>query len=230
MKSYTKYYKEELYPLQDGILKIVGDLNLPFYLTGGTALSRFYFQHRYSDDLDLFVNADPGYSSYVTTFANHLLNDINEYKFLSERFIKSENYSQIYVENNSINLKIDLVNDIKFHFGDFVQDKTLGTVDSWQNILSNKITASYRLEVKDFIDMWILCKNRNFNWREIFSEAQQKDPGVDPISLSDLFNNFPFENINLIKWINEPDVSKLKSDFNVIANDILQGMDNSLNK
>jgi len=28
----------------------------PFYLTGGTALSRGYFNHRYSDDLDLFVN------------------------------------------------------------------------------------------------------------------------------------------------------------------------------
>ena len=27
-------------------------LALPFYLTGGTALSRHYFAHRYSDDLD----------------------------------------------------------------------------------------------------------------------------------------------------------------------------------
>ncbi len=27
-----------------------------FYLTGGTALARFYFQHRDSLDLDLFTN------------------------------------------------------------------------------------------------------------------------------------------------------------------------------
>jgi len=27
-----------------------------FYLTGGTALGRHYLKHRYSDDLDLFVN------------------------------------------------------------------------------------------------------------------------------------------------------------------------------
>ena len=38
------YYREKLYPFQDGILKIVNDLRLPFYLTGGTALSRFYLQ------------------------------------------------------------------------------------------------------------------------------------------------------------------------------------------
>ncbi len=30
-------------------------LETPFYLTGGTALSRHYFNHRYSDDIVLFV-------------------------------------------------------------------------------------------------------------------------------------------------------------------------------
>ncbi len=55
-----EYYTTSLYPLQDGILKIVTHLNTPFYLTGGTALSRCFFHHRYSDDLDFFVNADPG--------------------------------------------------------------------------------------------------------------------------------------------------------------------------
>lgn len=29
-----------------------------FYLTGGTALSEFYLQHRYSDDLDFFTRKD----------------------------------------------------------------------------------------------------------------------------------------------------------------------------
>lgn len=56
MTSYMEYYKESLYPFQDRILKSVESLLLPFYLTGGTALSRFYFKHRFSDDLDLFVN------------------------------------------------------------------------------------------------------------------------------------------------------------------------------
>jgi len=53
MSAFEKYYRENLYPFQDGILNIVRRLRLPFYLTGGTALSRHYFQHRYSEHLIL---------------------------------------------------------------------------------------------------------------------------------------------------------------------------------
>lgn len=52
-KPYKEYYKE-LYALQDGVFQIVDDHD--FYLTGGTALSRFYLHHRYSDDLDFFIH------------------------------------------------------------------------------------------------------------------------------------------------------------------------------
>ena len=30
-------------------------MSLPFYLTGGTALSRCYYHHRYSEDLDRVI-------------------------------------------------------------------------------------------------------------------------------------------------------------------------------
>ena len=51
-----EYYLNKLYPLQDRVLRIIETQNQGFYLTGGTALSRFYLNHRYSDDLDFFVN------------------------------------------------------------------------------------------------------------------------------------------------------------------------------
>ena len=50
------YYQNILYPLQDKVLETIGKLPVGFYLTGGTALSRAYLHHRYSDDLDFFVN------------------------------------------------------------------------------------------------------------------------------------------------------------------------------
>jgi predicted nucleotidyltransferase component of viral defense system len=46
------YYGNILYPLQYKVLEIVAELPVDFYLTGGTALSRAYLNHRYSDDLD----------------------------------------------------------------------------------------------------------------------------------------------------------------------------------
>lgn len=47
---------DELYALQDRVLQIVFSEETPFYLTGGTALHRFYCNARYSDDLDFFMN------------------------------------------------------------------------------------------------------------------------------------------------------------------------------
>lgn len=46
------------FALQDRFLGhfFAGPLAEHFYLTGGTALARFYFHHRESLDLDLFTN------------------------------------------------------------------------------------------------------------------------------------------------------------------------------
>ncbi len=61
MKTLKAFYLTFLYPFQDGIISLLKELDTAFYLTGGTALSRGYFNHRFSDDLDYFVNADPDY-------------------------------------------------------------------------------------------------------------------------------------------------------------------------
>jgi len=43
----------------------VEKLPVDFYLTGGTVLSRAYLNHRYSDDLDFFVNQNPNFEKQV---------------------------------------------------------------------------------------------------------------------------------------------------------------------
>src|SRR4030042_5868977 len=51
------FYSAKLYPFMDRVLALIRQADTAFYLTGGTALGRHYLHHRYSDDLDLFVNA-----------------------------------------------------------------------------------------------------------------------------------------------------------------------------
>ena len=46
------WYESILYPMQDSVLAQMNSEK--FYLTGGTCLSRFYYHHRFSDDLDFF--------------------------------------------------------------------------------------------------------------------------------------------------------------------------------
>jgi hypothetical protein len=55
----AQYYNKVLYPLQNEVFPVFE--GSPFYLTGGTALSRGYYNHRYSDDLDYFVNDHPDF-------------------------------------------------------------------------------------------------------------------------------------------------------------------------
>ncbi len=54
-----------LYPLQNEVLRILNELETGFYLTGGTASSRGYLNHRFSDDLDLFVNDDDRFTLWA---------------------------------------------------------------------------------------------------------------------------------------------------------------------
>jgi len=67
---------KKLYLLQDEVLKVVFTTEHEFYLTGGTRLSRFYVEKRYSDDLDFFTNQSPRYSFAIK----------NIKKALQERF------------------------------------------------------------------------------------------------------------------------------------------------
>jgi len=61
-----KSYYNRLYAFQDEIMKVVHRQEVDFYLTGGTALSRFYLNHRYSDDLDFFINQAPDFKKIET--------------------------------------------------------------------------------------------------------------------------------------------------------------------
>ena len=66
-----------LTPFQKQILTAVGHspLKSSFYLTGGTALAAYYLQHRYSEDLDFFTDAQeavPGVAAIMSDIARDL--------------------------------------------------------------------------------------------------------------------------------------------------------------
>src|SRR6266542_603948 len=58
-------FLEHLYPMQDRALARIAALETGFYLSGGTAASRGYLHHRFSDDLDLFVNDDDRFALWA---------------------------------------------------------------------------------------------------------------------------------------------------------------------
>ena len=232
MNEFDASYSKSLYPFQDGILSILRELKLPFYLTGGTPLSRFYYNHRYSDDLDLFVNDDSSFSDYCTSFYEKLNELQTKHSFIidKQKLNRSNNFMQFFISKGDLELKIDLVNDVAPHYGEFNYDTVLGKIDSLRNILSNKFSALYRFEPKDIADIWIICKNYKCNFKEIITEAKNKEAGVDPLSIFEILSSFPLDKLNLIKWINKPDPLKFNEDLSTIAEDIFNGRNNSLIK
>ena len=90
------------------------------------------------------------------------------------------------------------------------------------------MSALGRLEIKDFVDLWTLAKNRSFSWQEIFSEAKQKDAGLDPVMAYELLRTIPADSLELIKWTLSIDSKSFFRDMQQIADDLLKGNDNSL--
>jgi len=80
LQTQKAYYKAVLYPFQDGIISMMNELGTDFYLTGGTALSRAYYNHRFSDALDYFTHNDPDFLNHVKLF----LKALNDFGFLSK--------------------------------------------------------------------------------------------------------------------------------------------------
>lgn len=84
-------------------------------------------------------------------------------------------FTQVFVHAPAVpqhSLKIDFVNGVAAHYGDFETNERLGTIDSWRNILSNKISALFRFESKDVADIWIISKKKKFDWKTILEEAK----------------------------------------------------------
>ena len=97
MTEYLPCYEEILYPLQNKVLKILKDCALPFYLAGETAVSMGYFNHRYSDDLDLFANKDADFAEHVTQVIMALENAGHTIELAKNR---SDFYTRVFIDKN----------------------------------------------------------------------------------------------------------------------------------
>ena len=161
----TSYQK--LYELQDEVLEVVFGVENIFYLTGGTCLSRFYQEKRYSDDLDFFTNNSPRYS-----FAIKKVKQALAAKFDLSIEIESKDFTRYKINNF---LQVDFVNDIDARYKDVVVTKDGYIIDNIENILSNKLTAVIgRDNPKDIFDIYLIWRYYKFDWTQIVKSAHEK--------------------------------------------------------
>ena len=224
-----EFYETKLYPMQDKILNAIDKLSLPFYLTGGTALSRGYLNHRYSDDLDFFVNDDPNFPLCAKKALDAIANA--GFSINKENIISSPNFLRILVQSSDkTKLKIDFVNDLPYRNGiPCTRENLLGKIDSLENILTNKLSALIgRNEIKDSVDIWAICHFSAFSWSDVIEKALHKEAMVESGLLSLMLSNASQKDFENISWIKKPSWEDFLRELETISSDILSGNANSL--
>lgn len=196
------YYFDQLYPLQDQALAIITNLATDFYLTGGTAVSRFYLHHRFSDDLDLFVN----YDKRFVVWANLVITALSSEPHWQVTVTKNEEFfARFLLQQNDVMLKIEMINDVPSHIGEIRQHPVLGRVDSPENILANKLTALVnREEPRDLADVWGLCTTLGLSLSEAITGAHSKVAGFYPPDLARRLCTATVKDWELVRWIEPP--------------------------
>ena len=217
MTNPSAFYFEVLYPFQDRVIKVINQADTDFYLTGGTAASRGYLQHRFSDDLDYFVNDDQHFGLWV----ERIIQALNR-EFQCAVLMKEERFARLNLIQKEFSLKIEMVNDVPARVGEVQNHAVLGRLDTAENILANKVTALLdREEPKDLADIWGFCCQKNLSLSSAITNAQSKAAGIFPADLGRMLCSVQKEDWEAVRWVQVPPVEKFISQLNQLGESLL---------
>jgi hypothetical protein len=166
-KAEREYYEKTLYPLQDKVLAAAGDYGPTLVLTGGTALARVYFDHRYSDDIDLFV----GGNRPAQPVANDFLRLIAGAGLEVERIVDQPGFVRSLIGPEK--LQVDIASDMPRIDEPIWDEKLHVWVHTVSDLGGNKVAAyESRAEIKDVLDLYYL--SQTMTWPELFAVADRK--------------------------------------------------------
>lgn len=214
-----EYYYKKRYPLQDKVLRIINDLGTGFYLTGGTASSRGYLHHRFSDDIYLFVNDDSSFGLWADRIV-HAISESNEWRL--DVLQRDDRFVRLSLTEGDLLLKIELINDVPSHIGTIKNDAILGMLDSAENILANKVTAAIdRQEPKDLADIWGFSCKMGFSLISAITDAHSKAAGIFPADLARVLCTATKSDWEAIRWIEAPSADKFLDDLQKLGESLI---------
>lgn len=164
--------KVSLTTTQSKILQIIASepfFPRTFYLTGGTALSAFYYHHRESEDIDLFT-PKPYDQAFVRAWMNTQKKK-HGWQLTYTQVFERQTYEIRWRDHHG---KIDFV---EYNFQQLerpVHTYQEISVDSKGDIATNKLlTISQRTAVKDFVDLYFLLQ-KDFSWWDLMHSTERK--------------------------------------------------------
>lgn len=213
------FYISEFYPLQDKVIRILTSKKTGFYLSGGTAASRGYLHHRFSDDLDFFVNDNDHYQLWVDRSIKALSLE-KDWKL--QITVRDDRFTRLNIIQPEFSLKIEFINDVPAYTGLVVDHPVLGRLDNPENILANKISALInREEPKDLADIWGFCCLLNLSINMAIRDAESKAAGIFPADLARLLCSTIKADWDVIRWQNQPPVEVFLHQIHALGESLL---------
>lgn len=181
-----------------------------FYLSGGTALAEFYLQHRLSEDLDFFTQAEldlDQLKKIINLIAKKA--DITEVKFQHGFGLYT-----FFLKDQKQNYKIDFG---QYPFAPIEPLKLFNglLVESLYDIAVNKAhTIAFRPRLRDFIDLYfIFQKEKDWCFQELLQKSFEKfEMKVDPLQLGESLLQVK-KLIDMPKMIKKVDLIKVQNFF-----------------
>jgi predicted nucleotidyltransferase component of viral defense system len=203
---------KKLYLLQDRVLDVVFGIEDIFYLTGGTCISRFYQEKRYSDDLDFFADNEPRFKIAIKNIITALKKE-----FKVQENTVSKDFVRLIINDL---LQVDFINDRVYRYGEPIILDNGYRIDNIKNILSNKLNAVIdRDEEKDIFDIYLICRFYNFDWNEILEIAHKKAIFAHE-ELVIRLKSFPRKLLKNINIIDKNFLNDFDKDFDKIIEEI----------
>jgi len=189
-----------------------------FYLTGGTAVSRGYLHHRYSDDF-FFVNDDERFELWGERII-HALGAEEVWQI--EVLLRQPRYIRLFLSQETVSLKLEFVNDVPAHVGGITEHPVLGRLDSAENILANKLTALTAWEKpKDLADVWGLCTKLGLSLQDALSDAQSKAAGIFPADLARILLSATQTDWKVIRWAQAPESDRYLGELHQLGEQLV---------
>ena len=212
---------QSLYDLQDRVLASLKPLDQRFHLTGGTALARGYFNHRYSEDLDFFTNDAPEFELWRDRCLDTLRGDAARAGMRLEIILRETRFGRA-VLHGAVPLKLEFINDVPFRVGEPWNHPTLGLLDTKENILANKISALVgREEPKDLADIYWLCCRDQMDLMAVIENASGKAAGIFPPLVAQALVEGARRGVSGVFWRQPPDEREFKTGLEGLASKIL---------
>lgn len=128
-------------------------------MTGGTALAEFYFQHRLSEDIDLFSEKEVN-PRVIESFLKGVSAKLGISKIIKENFLGLYTYKLQYKDGEVLKVDFNYYPFPRIEQGPYFHKLP---VSSLYDIAVNKIhTISMRSRARDFIDLYFIFKNTDY--------------------------------------------------------------------